>query len=411
MALFSSPLYLYAVKNLNKRVILDMIRFAPGGISRAELARQMDLTRAAISTIIDDLLRAGVVREAENGPATGGRRPIMLEIDPQRGYVAGIDIGVTHVGLVIADYSSRVLHETEILFDINQPPDVGVKMIDAAFRGLVAQAGLSLNNLQSIGMGVPGPIIAEAGTVGAPPIMPGWDGYPIRSRFEALWGCPVALGNDAELGALGEWAYGAGRGERNLAYIKVGSGIGAGLLLDGHIYRGATGCAGEIGHITIQENGPRCTCGNRGCLEALAGGMALARRGCEAVQSGRRTQLAGIEPVESITARDVAAAARLGDLVAQQIVAEAGGYLGIAIADLVNLFNPNMVIVGGGVAQMGDLLLEPIRQAVRERSLRPAAQAVRITAATLGRRSSSVGAVVQAINLALHNLIEASAAS
>jgi glucokinase len=179
-------------------------------------------------------------------------------------------------------------------------------------------------------------------------------------------------------------------------------GIGSGLLLDGRIYAGATGCAGEIGHITINDNGPLCACGNHGCLSALAGGGAIASKARQAVKAGRRTQLSTIDPAENITASDVARAARLGDLVAQQIVTEAGTYLGIAIADLVNLLNPSLVVVGGGVSQMGDLLLEPIRHMVRERSLRPAAQAVRITAAMLGRRSSCMGAVVQAINLALH---------
>jgi glucokinase len=235
--------------------------------------------------------------------------------------------------------------------------------------------------------------------------MPGWDGYPIRSHLKDLWGIPVSIGNDAEMGALGEWAYGAGRGESNLAYIKVGSGVGAGLLLDGQIYRGTTGTAGEIGHVTIQENGPLCTCGNHGCLEAMAGGQAIARKAQEAVRAGRRTQLSSIDP-EKILARDVATAARRGDLVAQQIITDAGAYLGIAVASLVNLFNPGMVVIGGGVSQLGDLLLDPIRKAVQERSLRSAAQAVRITSAVLGRRSSSMGAVVQAINVSLDRLVE-----
>lgn len=404
--LYPSPC-VYNVKNLNKRVILDLIRFTPGGISRAELARQMELTRSAVSTIIDDLLHSGLVREAANGPTTGGRRPILLEINPKSGYVVGVDMGATHLGLVAADFSAHVLQETEIPFDVKLPPETSLQTVDAALRELLGKAGLALEEVRGIGVGVPGPVVAEAGMVSAPPIMPGWDGYPIRARLQDLWQCPVSLNNDAELGALGEWAYGAGRGERHLAYIKVGTGIGAGLLLEGRIYRGATGCAGEIGHITILDHGPLCSCGNRGCLEAMAGGEAIARKGREAVLSGRRTQLSAIQPVEAVTAREVAAAARLGDLVAQQIVTEAGGYLGIAIANVVNLFNPNMVVVGGGVAQMGDLLLEPIRQAVRERSLRPAAQAVRIMAATLGRRSSSMGAVVQAINAALNQLTEA----
>jgi glucokinase len=232
--------------------------------------------------------------------------------------------------------------------------------------------------------------------------MPGWDGFPIRKYLQDLWNCPITLNNDAELGAIGEWAYGAGRGTQHMAYIKVGSGIGAGLILGGKIYLGATGMAGEIGHLTIRENGPRCSCGNYGCLEALAGGGAIARRAREAIISGKRTQLSEIEPVESISARDVGEAARFGDLLAQHIVAEAGEHLGIAIAGVINLSNPSMVVIGGGVSQMGDLFLEPVRRVVNARSLKPAAQAVRISAAMLGRRSSSMGAVVQAVDTALN---------
>jgi glucokinase-like ROK family protein len=402
VSVYLPGLHAHIVKNLSRHVILDMIRFTSGGISRAEIARQMDLTRAAITTIVDDLVQKELVRESASGPATGGRKPILLEINPKHGFVVGIDIGATHAGLVIADFSASVLHEAEFPLDINRGPEVCLPVIDTHLRRQLDQLNLPMSQILAIGVGVPGPVVAEAGAVSSPPIMPGWDNFPIRKHLHDLWGVPITLNNDAELGALGEWAYGAGRSQQNLAYIKVGTGIGSGLLLDGQVYRGATGCAGEIGHITIQENGPLCSCGSYGCLEALAGGRAIARKAREAVLAGRRTQLAIIEPVEAISARDVAEAARLGDLVAQQIVTTAGGYLGIAIADLVNLFNPGLVVVGGGVAQMGDLLLDPIRRAVRERSLRPAAQAVRITAAVLGRRSSSMGAVVQAISLALH---------
>jgi predicted NBD/HSP70 family sugar kinase len=176
------------------------------------------------------------------------------------------------------------------------------------------------------------------------------------------------------------------------------------LLIDGQIYHGATGSAGEIGHMTIEENGLLCNCGNRGCLETLTGGKAIARIAQEAVRKNARTRLADIQPVESITAVDVANAARGGDLVAQQILVSAGDHLGIAIASLVNLFNPNIVVVGGGVAQIGDLFLEPVRKAVLKRSLPAAVQAVRITAALLGKRSSCMGAVVQALSTALHSI-------
>jgi glucokinase-like ROK family protein len=232
--------------------------------------------------------------------------------------------------------------------------------------------------------------------------MPGWDRYPIRETLEKSWNRPVALTNDAEAGALGEWAFGAGRGERDLAYIKVGTGIGAGLLLDGKIYRGATGSAGEIGHLTMIENGPLCNCGNNGCLEALAGGQAIARQAHEAVEHGERTVLSSMGRLEKLTAQDVASAAQRGDLVAQRIVSEAGSHLGIALAGLVNLFNPSMVVVGGGIAQIGDLFLQPVRDAVMRRSLPAAARTVKITTAILGHRSSSIGAAVEALSIAIH---------
>jgi len=351
-------------------------------------------------------MSSGLVREAEDGHTASGRPPILLEINPRRGYLVGIDIGATHISTLITDFSGNVIYEVENPFDINIAPEVGLQQIDHCLQSTLKDLQLDLQAVIGIGVGVPGPIVAREGIVSSPPLMPGWDLYPIRARLEEKWSRPISLGNDAELGALGEWAHGAGRGEQNLAYIKVGTGVGAGFLLNGKIYRGATGSAGEIGHITIREDGPQCTCGNFGCLEALAGGNAIARQAQQAVRSGRRTQLAAIDPVESITAHDVASSARRGDHVAQQIIMEAGTYLGIAIASLVNLFNPSMVVVGGGVAQIGDLLLQPMRQVVQQRSLPSVARVVRISTAVLGRRSTSMGAVVQAHNLVLDQLTQ-----
>jgi len=391
-------------KNTNKRISLDLIRFTPGGISRSELARQLSLTRAAVTTIINDLIDKGLVKETGKGPTTGRRRPILLEINPKRGYVVGVDLGATHLALLVTDFAGHVINELEMPFDIKRNPEECLKNVEQCPRDILAQVHLGLEDVSAIGVGVPGPVEAAAGKVVAPPIMPGWHNYPIRANLQERWGQPVSLNNDAELGALGEWAYGAGRGERYLAYIKVGTGIGAGMLLDGKIYRGVSGSAGEIGHITIRDDGPLCSCGNHGCLEVMAGGSAIAAKASAAVQAGKRTQLAMLGAGGEITARDVARAARLGDLVAQQIIVEAGGYLGIAIASMINLFNPSMVVIGGGVAQIGDLLLDPVRQVVGERSLRSAANAVRISAAVLGRRSTSMGAVVQALNLALDEM-------
>ena len=394
------------VKHINKYTILDLIRFTPGGISRVEIARSMELSRAAVTAIVNDLLGTGIIREAESRNVHSGRPPIVLEINPSRGHVIGIDFGATHLNLLVADISARILEEIEVGIDIQDGPETCLAEANSRVQEILTKTHLDLKEILTIGVGVPGPIVAEAGMVVAPPIMPGWDGYPIRDTLQKFWRCPVSVNNDAELGVLGEWASGAGRGERNLVYIKVGTGIGAGLLMDGQIYRGVTGSAGEIGHLTIDENGPLCACGNQGCLEAFAGGRAIAEQARQAVQTGQRTQLAGIQPVESITAREVAAAARRGDLIAQQILGRAGSHIGIAIAGLVNMFNPGMVIIGGGVAQTGDILLEPIRQAVQRRSLPASARVARITTAMLGRRSSSMGAVIQAITIALHQVAD-----
>ncbi|WP_448335033.1 ROK family transcriptional regulator [Bellilinea sp.] len=395
------------VKNLNKHAALDLIRFSPSGISRIELSRELGLTRAAVTAIVGDLIKAGLVRET-NGQFSRGRRAIELEINPQGGLVVGVDIGATHVTLVLADYLAHVMDEVEASLDIFQGPQVCLPFVDQFLRSWLNELGVNLAQITAIGVGVPGPIVTDAGMVSGPPIMPGWDLFPIREWLEKAWGCPVTLGNDAEFGALGEWAFGAGRGVDNLVYIKVGTGIGAGLLIDGQIYRGTTGCAGEIGHVTIEENGPLCTCGNRGCLEALAGGRAIAQKAIFAIKAGARTTLSELPSVEAISAMDVIAAARKGDHLSQKLVQEAGYYLGTALANLINLFNPTKIVIGGGVAQVGDLLLDPVRKVAKQRSLKVASQAVTITSAVLGKRSSAMGAVAQAISLSLHQLAEAS---
>ncbi len=393
------------VKLLNKHAVVDIIRFTPGGVSRIELSKRLGLTRAAVTSIINDLQNEGIVRDAV-AFQNGGRRRSMLEIVPEQGYIVGVDMGASHITAIVSDYSSRVIRDKEIRIDIAKGPEYCLEQLDRLVQQIIAECGIHLGEISSIGVGVPGPVVNERGVVSSPPIMPGWDNYPIRSSLEKKWGCNVSLNNDAELGALGEWAYGVGRGEENLAYIKVGTGIGAGLMLKSNIYHGVTGTAGEIGHVTINENGPVCTCGNHGCLEAFAGGKAIINRAYEELRKGRRSELIGLGDIYQISMNDIVSAARKGDLLSQQLLSEAGTYLGTAIASLVNLFNPSIVVIGGGLAQSGDLLLNPIRTTVMNRSLSVAAKAVRISASLLGRRASAMGAVVQALSHSLHKLSE-----
>ncbi|MHB0923076.1 MAG: ROK family protein [Bellilinea sp.] len=392
------------VKNLNKHAALDLIRFSQGGVSRIELSRLLGLTRAAASVIVNDLIQTGLVRETSKRHG-GGRNPINLEINPESGLVIGIDLGSTHVTMILANSLAQVLSEVEAPLDITSGPELCLNRLVEIIENWLPSTGVALGQILAVAVGVPGPVVIETGMVSAPPIMPGWDKFPIRDWLEARLNCPVSLGNDADFGALGEWAYGAARGEQNLAYIKVGTGIGAGLLLDGQIYHGTTGSAGEIGHITLVENGPLCTCGNHGCLETLAGGRSIVERAIAGIKEGRRTMLSEV-PIKTLTSLDVITAARSGDLFSQKLMIESGYHLGTAIANLVNLFNPSIVVVGGGISQLGDLLLDPIRETVRQRSLRVSWQSVRISAAVLGKRSSALGAVAQAISMSLHNIAE-----
>jgi glucokinase-like ROK family protein len=402
---FYLPLANQNVKTFNKHALVDLIRFAGKGVARTDIAQELGLTRASVTIIINDLIESGIILETESRSTRSGRPPVVLDINPKSGLAAAIDMGATHLSVAIGDFSAHILEEVEQPFRIADGPKQCLEEGDRALRYVLEKCGLEIADLSAVGISVPGPVITDTGMVMAPPIMPGWDRFPIRTTLESLWNVPVALNNDANFGAIGEWVFGAGRGEKNLAFIKVGSGIGAGLIINRQIFGGTTGSAGEIGHLTIDENGPLCTCGNRGCLEAFAGGHAIELQAQKVVGSGKRTLLSDLNS-QTITVREVAEAARRGDLPAQEILHRSGTFIGIAVAGLINLVNPSVVIIGGGVAEVGDLLTAPIRKVVRERSLRAAEHAVKITTAMLGRRSTLIGAMVQATNMAIHNTIE-----
>ncbi|MBI4771184.1 MAG: ROK family transcriptional regulator [Chloroflexi bacterium] len=356
-----------SLRRQNKSIILDVIRRDGRGISRAEIARVTALSRATVSTIVDELLAADLVREVGPAASQGGRPPTPLQLNADAGRVIGIDSGATHLIVALADLQAQILAEATAPFDIAASPEGCLDLIHEQVTAVLEKAACPWEEVVSIGMGVPGPVIAELGMVSGPPIMPGWDGFPIRERLRARWGKPVFVDNDADLGALGEWAYGAGQGETDMAYIKIGTGIGCGMVLHGELYRGVSGTAGEIGHVTISEDGPPCTCGNYGCLEAMAGGRAIAQRAQLAVKAGQRTRLNEITPVERISAQDVAEAAAAGDTVAQQLLADAGRHIGSALGSLINLINPKLVLIGGGVSQAGNLavaLAEAFRRLV-----------------------------------------------
>jgi glucokinase-like ROK family protein len=264
--------------------------------------------------------------------------------------------------------------------------------------------------MSGIGIGVPGPVDFSVGSLVSPPIMPGWDEYPIIQTVQQWFPTAnVVVDNDVNLMALGELHRGAGRGIDNLIFVKIGTGIGAGIICEGRIYRGSDGCAGDIGHISVSKSGPLCRCGNMGCLEALAGGPAIARRALEAAQAGRSPVLLKYHEKNGkiLQAEDVGQAAREGDPLAIEIIRESGQSVGDVLASLVNFYNPQMIVIGGGVTNLGNLLLSSIRQAVLQRSTPLATRDLRVVFSEIGADAGVIGAV----NLAMDYMFSLSPVS
>jgi glucokinase len=313
--------------------------------------------------------------------------------------IIGIDLGGTKIGTGLVSVHGEVLASDYQPTDAIQGQDAVIKrMVEAAHR-VMAEAGVSVNDISGVGIGSPGPLDIPKGMLIDPPNLPTWRNVPLRQIVQDRLGVPAYLENDANAAAIGEYLYGAGQGTRNMIYVTVSTGIGGGLILNGQIYHGVNGSAGEIGHMTIMPRGPHCGCGNRGCLEALASGTAIAREGQELVNRGVPTLIAEIvkDAPYSVSAKNVVDAMNRGDAYATEIVTQAMYYLGVGMANLVNLFSPEMIVIGGGLSNLGNALLDPVRRAIRLRAFPSAAEHVTVRLAKLGAEVGIVGAAGAAL--------------
>lgn len=308
-------------------------------------------------------------------------------------YVAGVDLGGTKIRTALADLSGRVLAEVTVPTEASGGMRHVVERILSTLERVQREAGVDGRRVAALGVGVPGPLDPESGVVYTAPNL-GWQNVPVKSILEEKTGVPVYLENDADLAALGEHAFGAGRGTENMVYVTVSTGIGGGLILNGRLYRGSYGGAGEIGHTVVLPGGPPCRCGKRGCLEALASGTAIAQRAVGLVESGAGRGIldaAGGRP-EGVTAGAVAAAAAAGDVEALFLMREAARYLGLGLANVITLLSPSLVVLGGGVMGAGEFFYDEICRQVYTAVVGPAAKA-RIVPAALGGRAGVLGAV------------------
>ncbi|MGH2839555.1 MAG: ROK family transcriptional regulator [Solirubrobacteraceae bacterium] len=372
---------LESLRERNRRQLIDTLR-RRGSASRADLARLTGLSRSTVSTLVADLQASGMVVEQDTGTRTSqqGRPPTLLALGRSAGLVLGIDFAHEHVHVAIADLSRTILAERQQDLDVDTSAaralDLAVELADE----VVNAADVDGDRILGAGVALSGPIDIEAGTVHAGKILPGWAGAKPVDELSARLGVHVHLDNDANLGALAEVTLGAGIGARDAIYLMVSGGIGAGLILGGELYRGSGGTAGELGHVLVDESGPICRCGNRGCLEMMAGGHAI---------------IALLRPShgDDLTIDAVMALAAEGDSGARRAIADAGRVLGRSVAAIVNAFNPELVIVGGAVSAADDVLLDPLREAVHRYAIPSAAQDVRITRGVLGDRAEVLGAL------------------
>lgn len=362
--------------------------------TRPEIMEITGLGRAVVVQRVAELLDRGLLIEAGLGRSSGGRAPRVLRFAASAGHTIVADVGASSVAVGIADLSGRLLAHHEEAADVARGPELMLGRVEQLATDAQADLTAEAGPLWGVGIGIPGPLEFSTGRPISPPIMPGWDRYPIRERFSKRFGVPVWVDNDANLMALGEYRAGALRGAPDSVFIKVGTGIGAGLLLGGRLHRGAMGSAGDVGHAQISDHVTvACRCGNVGCVEAQAGGSAIGRDGTAAARDGRSPALAQVLAERGqVLAVDVGNAAAHGDPVSLEILTSAGHLLGRMIANLVNAVNPSVVAVGGGVMRSGDATMAAIRQSVYARSLPLATRSLQIVRSDLDESAGLIGA-------------------
>ncbi len=380
----------------NAGLLLNLL-FREQAASRADLSRVTGLSRSTVSAIVDELIATDLVRETGAGISTGGRRPTILQFNDDAFALVGVEMGASHLRATVTNLRAGVRADVEVAHAVVDDPDGTLTAIEALIQRALDQAGVARRTVLGIGVAVPCPLDLRNPDQLCYQLMPRWEGINVRRAISERFGVPVSIDNDANLGALAERWWGAGRGGEDLTYIKIATGVGAGHIIAGEVYRGSNGTAGEIGHLAIDLRGPECRCGLRGCLAALVGADALAARLDAATgTSGTRTKRK-----RAGTVSELAAAARAGDPLACTVVTEAGAYLGIAVASLLNLLNPAIVVLGGPLTEAGDLLLEPIRDTVRRRSLFRSVAEARIVTSELGDPAVAIGAATLVLQAAL----------
>ncbi len=384
---------LSSLRELNRLKVVDFLR-TNGTASRADVARRTGLSRSTVSTLVADLQRRGLVVDREvtsAGEGRPGRPATLIALDPSAGTAVGVDFDHDRVGVAVSDLSREVLAETWHPWDVDNDAEGALDLAAEKIGCVLDEAEVDRERVLGAGMALAGPIDQQRRGLHKSAVLPDWAGVDAAHELEARVGLPTYVDNDANLGALAEVTLGAGRNARFAAYVSLSSGIGAGMVVDGSPYRGHAGTAGEIGHVVVDPQGPICRCGNRGCLETLASSQAL---------------VSLLQPTrdDEIGIRDVIELAQGGDPGARRAITDAGRVVGGVIAGLVNLFSPEMVVIGGDLGEAGELLLEPLREAAVRDAMPAAVSGLQIVAGELGERANLLGALALVLMQSEHEV-------
>jgi predicted NBD/HSP70 family sugar kinase len=384
--------------------VLKAIRLSKEPVSKAELVRRTNYNLATVTGHVETLLKTRLAIEGDKGLSSGGRKPQLLTFNAEAGNIVAIDLESTHVRIGLTDLRCNLLHAiSSDDIDVAKGPRDVLDRIKGLIVSLLRDQQMKGPKIRGVGMGVPGPVKYSAGLAASLSIMPGWDGFPIAEFWRHTFNCPCQIDNNVYTMALGEQTIESDAESDNMIFVKLGNGIGAGIICNGKPYRGATEAAGEVGHISIGDD-TLCYCGNRGCLETFAGGRAIAARAEQLARDGKSRILAGkLARRKHLSLEDVIQAVDDQDPAAVELMRDCGNAIGGVLAGLVNFYNPSRVVIGGVGAQVGDVLLASIRQAVYRGSLPLATRDLTIQNSSLGVDAGLVGAAILTVDDAVRH--------
>ena len=380
------------MKQANVSLIMECIR-EKGSISRADIAQITGLTPASVSKITKDLIEQNLIKENGYGQSSGGRPPVLLELNASAGYIIGVDLGPEILEVIITDLEADLLISNHEDLDNLEQDYVLNELIDLIHL-TIKESEINKEELIGIGMAVHGLVNSETGiSLFAPHYH--WREVPIKELIEEEFKLPTFIDNDVRTMALGERWFGKAQNFDNFITVNVSNGIGSGIVIDGELYQGSNYSAGEIGHIVVDNDGPQCSCGNYGCLESLASNPMIVKRAQKLIKQGAQTKICSLVDgdLEAITAADISKAANQGDEVAQEVLKETGRYLGIGLAYLINILNPELIIVVGEIIKSKDYIFKYIEEVIESKALEVPAQQVNIAATDLGEQAATIGGV------------------